>query len=275
MDPMRWRMATIYADADGDTYTAGTGTASCIGAAAPAGYRLAAFGNDCNDMDPALHTPLPAYADVDQDGFGAGAIVQVCAATLPAGYATNNTDVCATDATATTAPHVTAETTHGARVNEDVTDGTSWSFLGTAPYANLINLNENVRSDWLRLRQYGFALPVAAKILGIAVRIEHATLSMDMIAVRDYDIRLYHGASRTLMNRASATTWTESAVESFNYGGATDLWGRTWTAAEINSSNFGVGIRVTMFNFPDPSVDLVGATPQLFAGAITVTYCAQ
>jgi hypothetical protein len=273
-DATKWRTATIYQDTDGDTYTQGAGQAACIGAGAPAGYRLVAFGDDCNDMDPALHTPLSAYVDADQDGLGAGTLVAVCAATLPAGYATIAGDVCPTDATATTSPHVTPENAHGARLNEDVPDGTGWSFLGTAPYANLINYQENVRTDWLRLRQYGFALPTTAKVLGIAARVTHQLVTdPDMIPVRDHEIRLYFGLSRTAVNRASAASWTAGAIEDFTYGGPSDLWGRTWTAAEINTIS--LGIRVTMFDYPDPDDDLVPATPRVEATTLAVTYCAQ
>jgi hypothetical protein len=240
------------------------------------GYLLIAFGDDCNDMDPAVHANLPAHADADQDGVGAGPLVQVCATTLPPGYATTNTDVCATDPTVTTTPHVTPEMQRGAWVEDDA-GGQYWSGLGTAPYTSLNNYMQNMHSDWLRFRQYGFALPTTAKILGIAVRVEHVVTSDDnnMWPVRDHEIRLYHGASRTLVNRASATTWQPITIASFIYGGPSDLWGRTWTPAEINASSFGVGVRVAMFNYPDPNDDLVGAVAQVYGAWTTISYCAQ
>ena len=63
---------------------------------------------------------------------------------------------------ATATPHTSAERMYAAKLNEDVPDGTSWSFLSGGPYASLINLNENVRTDWVHFRQYGFALPSTA-----------------------------------------------------------------------------------------------------------------
>jgi hypothetical protein len=276
MDASKWTVATIYADADGDTYTTGAGQAACIGAAAPAGFSLTAFGTDCNDHDPAVANPIAAYVDADQDGFGAGSTVFVCAVTLPAGYANNNTDVCPTDPTATTTPYTTPATAFGSRLSEDVADGTSWSFLGTEPYANLINYTTNVRSDWLRMRQFGFALPAAAKVLGITASVQRLGFSADLIEVRDYEIRLYYGAaSRTAISRATTTSWNPSAYEEVIYGGPSDVWGRAWTAAEVNSIAFGVGVRATMVGFPDPAVDLVAATPSVGPVTVAVTYCAQ
>ena len=49
-----------------------------------------------------------------------------------------------------------------------------------------------------------------------------------------------------------------------SYGGATDLWGLTWTAADINAANFGVVISA------HDSVS--GALAQVDSFAITVTY---
>ena len=96
-----------YADTDSDGYGAGTATAACT---APAGY--VATNTDCNSTNAAVYpgatevcnsidddcdtqideglTFTNYYADVDGDGFGAGAATSACA--QPLGFVTTNTD---------------------------------------------------------------------------------------------------------------------------------------------------------------------------------------
>ncbi|RYG94185.1 MAG: T9SS type A sorting domain-containing protein, partial [Alphaproteobacteria bacterium] len=52
-------------------------------------------GSDCNDNDAAAHSTYNFYVDADQDGFGSGILVSVCAVNAtspPVGYSVNNTD---------------------------------------------------------------------------------------------------------------------------------------------------------------------------------------
>src|SRR5690606_39438504 len=83
---------TYYADGDGDTFgDFNTPQVSCIGA--PAGYVLNS--TDCDDTNPAINSEYSFYVDADQDGFGTGELVAVCAvnaSTPPTGYSLNNTD---------------------------------------------------------------------------------------------------------------------------------------------------------------------------------------
>ena len=62
----------------------------------------------------------------------------------------------------------------------------------------------------------------------------------------------------TPINHAKAAAWSINVFEEVLYGGPTDLWGRAWTVNEINGVNFGVGVRATMYDYPDPDDDLVG-----------------
>lgn len=46
-------------------------------------------------------------------------------------------------------------------------------------------------------------------------------------------------------NKASLSTWGQTANPGYtSYGGAADLWGETWTAADINDADFGAVINV-------------------------------
>jgi hypothetical protein len=92
-DATRWRIATLYTDADGDHYTVGAGTSQCIGMLAPAGTSLVSTNpQDCNDQDPAVALMRTVWPDGDGDGAGYGAATQMCVSAPPPGYAVNNID---------------------------------------------------------------------------------------------------------------------------------------------------------------------------------------
>jgi hypothetical protein len=83
---------TYYVDGDTDGFgNPAISQVSCFGA--PAGY--VADNTDCNDADPTKHASFLFYTDADQDNFGTGAQVSVCAVdagTPPLGYSLVNTD---------------------------------------------------------------------------------------------------------------------------------------------------------------------------------------
>lgn len=85
--------------------------------------------------------------------------------------------------------------------------------------------------------QFAFNIPSGATIDGIELSIERHGSSSD---VRDYAIQLSKtGGIAVGDNKASASAWPTSDGTA-TYGGASDLWGTTWTPAEINDVNFGV-----------------------------------
>ncbi len=83
---------TYYADVDGDSFgDINAPQVSCTGA--PDGYVL--NNTDCDDNNNAINSQYSFFVDNDNDGFGVGSFVLVCAVdagTPPAGYALNNTD---------------------------------------------------------------------------------------------------------------------------------------------------------------------------------------
>jgi hypothetical protein len=57
----------------------------------------------------------------------------------------------------------------------------------------------------------------------------------------DYDFRMSKNAPAGTAagdNKAVAGTWSTNDAY-VSYGGSSDLWGQTWSADEVNSSNFG------------------------------------
>ncbi len=99
-------------------------------------------------------------------------------------------------------------------------------------YASAV-LGENGISNYLLVPPSSLAaIPVGAIILGIRVSIERSE-SVASLNVSDNSIRLYkNGVGYVGSDKAQAGEWptTDGTV---NYGGASDLWGTTWTRSEV------------------------------------------
>jgi len=126
--------------------------------------------------------------------------------------------------------------------------GTNWSNPGyiTADdfdYASA-NLGGNGNSRSLRGRDYGFTIPAGATINGIQVSIMRSSSSNSFgNSIDDRNLRLVKNGTVLGNNYASNNDWPTSMAVA-NYGGPSDLWGTTWTPAEINNINFGVALSV-------------------------------
>jgi hypothetical protein len=81
-----------YADADGDGWGSGSAQPFCVANAAALPWGYAGQVGDCNDQDATVHAQIYGYVDADGDGYGSTTLVGMCAASLPAGYASNNYD---------------------------------------------------------------------------------------------------------------------------------------------------------------------------------------
>ena len=85
-------------------------------------------------------------------------------------------------------------------------------------------------------------IPAGAIIRGIQVEIVHMASSTS--SLDDEDVFLLKAGSTTgITDHASGTKWGTSDSTA-TYGDVDDLWGTTWTAAQLNASNFGVRLRV-------------------------------
>jgi len=160
--------------------------------------------------------------------------------------------------------------------------GTSVNGPGTVPWANpqlitandnnpataalLSLINGNTTSDFLQGTNYGFNIPSNATIQGITVEISRHTNSIVLGAsINDQDVRLLKANTLIGTNKALATDWP-LAFTIQSYGGATDLWGTTWTPTEINATGFGASL--SAFN----QGILTDRTASVDFMRITVTY---
>lgn len=95
-------------------------------------------------------------------------------------------------------------------------------------------------TDQLQASGFNFNIPSSASICGIEVAIEKRASNITLLAtVSDHDVRLLKAGATTGNNKADPTDW--STTESYiTYGASNDLWGSSWSAADINDPNFGV-----------------------------------
>lgn len=111
---------------------------------------------------------------------------------------------------------------------------------------------------------FGFTIPTGATIDGIVVEIDRRASAG---AAVDYLAQLAKGTGSADIvgtNKASAAAWP-AALAIATYGGAADLWGATWTPAEINNNALAtafavvLSVKATAAN-TDIGVDFIRAT---------------
>jgi len=132
-----------------------------------------------------------------------------------------------------------------------------------------------VTSRYLEGTNYGFTIPAAATIDGIQVtigRFESATGPGN--DVRDTVVRLMKAGNITGDNKAdTGTDWSTGTSASATYGSSSDLWGVSWTSADINASNFGVALAADSDNNRLASVDYMQITVSYTVNTTTSVNC--
>lgn len=150
-------------------------------------------------------------------------------------------------------------TPSNAQISNDVRATWSKSGGGAAPYGGT--------TAFLKATQLASLVPTGATIDGIKATIERRkTATSDSTAVDSAVCVVKGGTVQTAQNKANATAYTGSDVAA-TYGGATDLWGLSWTAADVNGSGFGIAISVQV-----GIDDLDPAYPEIDAITIEVFY---
>lgn len=95
-------------------------------------------------------------------------------------------------------------------------------------------------TEYLQGTDFGFSIPSNATIIGIQVTImRQSSSSGGGNSINDADLYLLKTGAIVGSDKATTTDWPTS-MGTATYGGASDLWGTTWTPADINETNFGV-----------------------------------
>jgi hypothetical protein len=140
---------------------------------------------------------------------------------------------------------IAADATAGPNSPSSVVDDSS---TGTVAWTNPQNATnsdnvyasvalKNQTSHYLKATGFGFNIPSGSTINGIVVEVERYATNAN---ITDNSVVIVKNGNLGTTNRAGgAWSTTEGYV---TYGSSTDLWGTTWTAEDINASNFGVAI---------------------------------
>jgi len=133
---------------------------------------------------------------------------------------------------------------NGSSFVDDASVGTvAWSNPANAQYSDnvyaSVTLNSGIISHYLKATGFGFSIPSNATINGILVEVERKAAAG---TIGDYSVKLVKGGAISGNNKADTTNNWPTTDTYKSYGGSTDLWGLSWTAADINASNFGMAI---------------------------------
>lgn len=133
----------------------------------------------------------------------------------------------------------TGATGGGTAANDASFGDFSWSSVSEALSDNsgyaLSSCNSSQSTNYLKVTNFGFSIPSGATIDGILVSWNCRDFSG---GVRDSRIRIVKGGTVGSTDKSSATAWSSGGAYR-DYGGASDLWGETWTDTDINASTFG------------------------------------
>ena len=129
-------------------------------------------------------------------------------------------------------------------VNDALTSNNVNSYASTT--AEPIS-NYAAYTNYLTVTDLNAFIPSSATINGITVSVERKNTfsGIDSLSINTDAVFLMYDVAGTATTigtkKTNATLWTSSDVTE-TFGGSADLWGRAWTAAEINNANFGVAL---------------------------------
>lgn len=94
---------------------------------------------------------------------------------------------------------------------------------------------------YLKATGFGFSIPAGSTINGIQVMVEkQESCNSYSCSSHVYDNQVHIVKNNTVgsTDRSSNSAWSDNDTTT-TYGSPTDLWGQSWTASDINNSNFG------------------------------------
>lgn len=110
----------------------------------------------------------------------------------------------------------------------------------------LLGILASAQTNYIQVSGFGFAIPATATVCGIEARVERNAAGLLIgSSVTDKNVYLMKAGATAGTNHASGAGWSGSDATAV-YGNNSDLWGTTWTPAQINASNFGLDFSAQM-----------------------------
>ncbi len=154
--------------------------------------------------------------------------------------------------------------------------GTNDVSIGSVAWTNTANINASdnafatvdlagaVTSNYLLVSSFGFTIPNDTVVVGILVEVEKRAQTPATV-IHDGSVRLAKNGVIGGTDKATVTDWPTAVDLFIPYGGSTDLWGQTWTPADVNA-NIGVAIAA------EKTIAAGTTTAYLDSARITVYY---
>ncbi|MCJ7576549.1 MAG: PKD domain-containing protein, partial [Dehalococcoidia bacterium] len=141
-------------------------------------------------------------------------------------------------------------TNNGTTAADDSSIGTvAWASVNNSltqnnQYATASLVSKDQITHYLKVTNFGFAIPSGATIQGILVEVDRYGGASGLgNEIFDSSIRLVKGGTIDGTDRSAGAVWPTSDTNTYaSYGNSTDLWGLNWTPADINGSGFGAVI---------------------------------
>lgn len=146
--------------------------------------------------------------------------------------------------------------------------------IGTVTWSSPLNVknSDNTRASaslvsgntthYIKATNFGFSIPANATITGIKVEIERSINGSSSGGVKDGEVKIIKSnGTLSAYNKADTTTsWPIVTSESFATYNPSDLWGETWSPADINNANFGVAISAVATASRTANIDSIRIT---------------
>ena len=107
-------------------------------------------------------------------------------------------------------------------------------------------------SHYLKATNFGFSIPTGVTINGILVEIERKSYFQSFFIDSTVKIVKSDGSIGTTNKADTANLWPTTDTYK-SYGADNDLWGETWTEADIENINFGVVLSARYNNYEEYS----------------------
>lgn len=122
------------------------------------------------------------------------------------------------------------------------------------PTAQIFAMSGSVTSQYIKATDFEFSIPDGSNIEGIEITIRK--YFQDSGIAQDNEVRIVKSdGSIGTENKAVGGNWP-SIPTSFNYGSSSDLWDESWSADDINDSDFGVVLSANIFHSGASSADV-------------------
>lgn len=128
-------------------------------------------------------------------------------------------------------------------------------------YATAILLLNEI-TQYLKVTNFGFTIPIHSTIDGILVEIERNSTILNSVTDSTIKLVLPSGLFGST-NKSAGATWPNADAYA-SFGGSSDLWGETLTPIDVNDKNFGIAI--------SGAATLLAGTAQIDHVRVTISY---